>query len=456
MKSIVLHDSKGGSKMESFLFLILLLQLFIAIIILKNIAHPIIILKAYCTLSVLGLIRFAPIWGISISPETVLVFSTGLIFVDLGYFLFSSTVKKKLETNTLDNKSDYGLKKNFSIKWAVFLTLYIMGCIIYLIYLRQDILMFGSGFGNLSHSILLAKSATRTGDIESLGAFQYLITSCTVIGITYTYILVYEKFKNGFNKRMIIFALPVIATLVLFYFTGRRAFLLNIIIVSAVLVYEFERRKNRKISFKQQRKLIFFIIIGAFIFYNFFITLGELFGKAGENTVAVYLSGGIAAFDAVYEEYILSSQVFGQNIFRLFYKIVNIIPGVSFPTNTINDTVRVGYGLITNVYTVNLHYMADFGYAGVVIGNTLIGVFYGFLYRKARNEKDVGFWNVLLAYFIINLIAYPGSEKFFVSITVNIQYLVFFYILFKSKITLNKTSKIRNNTNKESLLYNHK
>src|SRR5699024_1921739 len=103
----------------------------------------------------------------------------------------------------------------------------------------------------------------------------------------------------------------------------------------------------------------------------------------------------------------------------------------------INQTYY-GNVLVTNVYTVNLHYMADFGYAGIIINNFLIGIAFAYMYVKSKNEKMVGFWNVLLSFFTIKLFSYMGAEKFFVSMTINIQQIMLFLILLKTPILRKK------------------
>lgn len=437
--------------MEVLLFVLILLQLTFAVIFIKTLIHPIIILKTFCAFSAFILMFYSEIWGLYISFETLLIFTTGLLWVDLGFFMITVIYNRgaRLKGNS-KKKIKKHQNKQFSITGLFLILSFMIITVIAFLNSGKAYIQFGNGIESFSSSVMMLKQARKFGDVN-LGIWQYAITACTIIGIVYMYACLKEWLQNGFSKRILIFSLPVIATLVIFFMTGRRSFLLNIILIFLILTYEYALRKYKVIPLKFQLKFLTWVILLFSAFYFFFVTAGRLLLKGGSegeaffNSFAIYLSGGIASFDKVYESYSFTSTVFGQNMFRIFYEIMNFIPGINFPTdNTINETLYAGNNFATNVYTVNLPYMADFGYLGVVIGNILIGCFYAILFIKSKNEEEIGFWNLLYAFFLISLLSYTGSERYFVPMTINIQYILLFIILlrtpllYKGKLQLQK------------------
>src|SRR5690606_35948000 len=120
--------------------------------------------------------------------------------------------------------------------------------------------------------------------------WQYALTACTIIGIVYVYVCIKEWIANGFNKKILIFSLPIILTFFMFYLTGRRSFFLHLIIIALILIYEYGLRKYNKIPLKFQLKFFNWTVLLLICFYFFFVTAGKLLLK-GQNV-------GMGAFDS--------------------------------------------------------------------------------------------------------------------------------------------------------------
>lgn len=426
--------------MEVFFFTIILLQLVIATTLFRTLVHPIVILKAASAVSVFILIFYSRIWELSISIETIFIFSSGLLWFDLGFssmrFIKGKINRKRAVTKEINNEY-------FSAYKALLIVLLQIIIVILFVKLGSGHLNYSSGIEGFSSSLMHLKQARKIGEAQTIGMLQYAITASTIIGIVYTYISWREWTENRLNKRLVIFILPIILTLFIFFVTGRRSFLLNVMVALMMFFYEqyLREKENKQIDLNFYIKYASFGTILLFGFYMFFSSLGTLFLKGVTNsrsaldTFALYLSGGLVGFDQVYKSYIQTSKVFGQNIFRIVYKILNVLPGANFPANeTITTSIYAGNNFVTNVYTGNLHYMADFGYLGVIIANIGIGMFYGYLYTKAKNESEVKFWNVIYAFFITSLLTYTGSESFYLPMTLNLQYFILFFVLLKTPL----------------------
>lgn len=423
--------------MELLLFLLVFLLFVFTFMLKRTIIHPLVILKLYCSLSTFVLIFYSVKWGHHISIETLLIFVFGLICVDFGYFVGDKLFRKR----NLFQKNPKSLP--FSSSKALFVSFLLLILLFLFLRVIMNQISFDTNVKEFSKSLIIYKNARKTSEAEDLGILQYLITASTIIAVVYLYAIIKDFYETGLNKRIFIFCLPIIVVFMFFYLTARRSLPFTLIIIALVLIYEYNKRKKRNFSMKWKIRYVLssILLFGGFYFY--FIYFGKLFLKNVNdifNTFAIYLSGGIISFDIAFEQYKLSSDIFGQNMLRLFYKILNIIPGINFPTETINTTIRTSNEFATNVYTVNLHYMADFGYMGVLVGNLIIGLFFSFIFNKSKSENQIGFWSVLYAFFVTKLLSYTGAEKFFVSSTLNVQYILFLFLFMKSGLLLKKNN----------------
>ena len=158
--------------------------------------------------------------------------------------------------------------------------------------------------------------------------------------------------------------------------TGR-TFIFMLLITSVSLLY-FRRPQYFTVKLG-----VFAVVLLAGIFW----IVGTLMGKLGDGNISsaevihVYLLGGLSAFSSSLEN--LSNYTYGSNSFRIFFAVAGRI-GFDVP---ITDLVK-GYAYIpypTNVYTVFMPYIEDFGVLYLLISLGLISFFIGLLYYNAIN-----------------------------------------------------------------------
>lgn len=445
--------------MELLFAIIIFIQLAIAIIILKEIFHPLIILKSVVFLGAIGLLVFHKPWNINISANTVIILSSAIIWVDIGFVFISiilsisNKTKRYSKNNTQIKKQEYKDKiLNVSINKAILATIFILITIIVYLKIGSKYIVSADNMEEFTKGLMIYKGQTRFNGEVDLGVWTYILLVCRMLGVVYIFFAIKEYASNGWSKKMNILILPTSAVFLMGYILGIRSILL---IYSLIIIFVSYDIQIKKIRYKKDInksmidvKYVIIAIICILIVFSYFLISGKLSGKVGNNeelnNIAIYLSGGIGAFDSVYKDYTLTSNLFGQQTFRLIYKILNIIPWFDFETqNTINNTIYGIGGFRTNVYTVNLNFMADFGYAGVIMCNIFIGIFHGFLYNKAKNEQNTGVWVVLNAFFMMPLVSYLNAEKYFAAMTLNVIYFLAIYILIKSPILYkNKIKKL--------------
>ncbi len=294
-----------------------------------------------------------------------------------------------------------------------------------------------------TRNLMIYKGETRSNGAVDLGIWTYILLVCRMLGVVYLYFAVKEYMTSGWSKKVSILLMPSIAVFIMGYILGIRSILVIYSLIIVFVAYKIQVKSDKYENGRDKKRLeIKYLIMGILcigMIFSYFFIAGKLAGKIdpneGLNNIAIYLSGGIGAFDNVYKNLTFTSDLFGQQTFRIIYKALNIIPLFDFETqSTISTTIYGTGGFRTNVYTANLNFMADFGYMGVILCNMLIGMFHGFLYNKSKNEIDAGVWTVLNAFFMMPLVSYLNAEKYFAAMPLNAIYFIAIYLLIKLPI----------------------
>lgn len=436
--------------MELLLTILVFMQLVIVAYLVRNILHPLIIHKVIVLIGTIGLFIFRERWSVDISANTVLILIVGIVCVDIGFLLSNVLIQvgiknKYKHKSTIKYTQDYSNDINYSIsiRKTIVCTLIIIVTIIAYLRIGSNYINTATNIEEFTTGLMVYKGQTRSNGDVDLGIWTYILLLSRMIGLVYVYFSVKEYMTKGVSKKLFILILPIISVFIMGYILGIRSILLIYFLVGIFVAYDIQIKENKTNKIKLQIKYVVISLIAALIVFSYFIFAGKLSNKVGENeelnNIAIYTSGGIVAFDEVYEDYALTSETFGEQTLRIIYKVLNIIPWFNFETQeTINQTIYGAGGFRTNVYTVNINFIADFGYIGIIIGNSLIGLFHGLLYYKANKEKETGVWVVLNAFFLMPLLAYLGAEKYFAPLTMNTIYFICIYILVNTKILYKK------------------
>lgn len=152
------------------------------------------------------------------------------------------------------------------------------------------------------------------------------------------------------------------------------------IFVSTLVILLFKRIIKPKVIYISLGAIfVFFILLQL-------IRTPDNFKKDNElkyDFFSLYVLTGMPAFEQVRPN---SSHYFGENTLRFFYAVGKPIGLTEKKAiNPILDFIYVDKykTTATNVYTNIYPYFKDFGYNGIMIFGIMIGIFYGYVYKKA-------------------------------------------------------------------------
>lgn len=146
-------------------------------------------------------------------------------------------------------------------------------------------------------------------------------------------------------------------------------------------------------------------------FATVFLAMGLLLGKISNdgstledawNHLSVYLLGGVAALDDFLR--LTDAWAWGENVGRTVIAVLNRLGMAAEPVALVKEFRVVG--VETNVYTVYRPYFEDFGWAGVVLAQLLMGYASGLAYARARAGSRP-------ATFVYGLLLYPTVMQVF-------------------------------------------
>ena len=207
-----------------------------------------------------------------------------------------------------------------------------------------------------------------------------------------TYVIELLHFNK---KRLWIFIILLIINLSWAFLIMSKMAFLNIFISTFVVLFFYRTIKTRTIL----------ITLGAIlVFFTYFQILRsrEIELKNDElkyDMFTLYVLGGMPAFETLQPH---SSEYFGQNTFR-FINAVAYKTGLKNkkPQNPILAFVDVSEDkkVHTNTYTTLYPYFKDFGYKGIFFFALFVGIFYGYIYKKAlkRDNPMIITYSILFA-----------------------------------------------------------
>ncbi len=146
---------------------------------------------------------------------------------------------------------------------------------------------------------------------------------------------------------------------------------------------------------KIKTKTILISLAAIFVFFTYLQILRSRDAEIKDDKLnydffTLYVLTGMPAFETIQPN---SSEYFGQNSFRIFNAITYKVGLASTkPQNPILGFIPVNKEkkIITNVYTTLYPYFKDFGYKGILFFAFFIGIFYGYVYKKAiKNDNPM-------------------------------------------------------------------
>jgi|GEM_PF-299522 len=224
------------------------------------------------------------------------------------------------------------------------------------------------------------------------------------------------------KERTWIFIILLIINLSWAFLVMSKMVFLNIFISTLAILFFKKIIKTR---------ILLISLAALFVFFSFFqlmrSTKSEI--KDGElryDFFTQYVLTGMPGFETVKPH---SSEYFGQNTLRFFYA-VGYETGLSDkkPVNPVLKFIYVDKNKKTysNVYTTLYPFYKDFGYRGVFWFALLVGIFYGYIFKKASKKDNP----MIISYsvFVSLMITQFMNETTFTTMSFLLQILIFSHL----------------------------
>ena len=397
----------------------------------KEIGTPSLIVCATMIVSVfLGVIGSHMYWKTDIHLNTVLYFSISILIMIIIDILSSYFIVEK-------NASVLFKPKQIKISAPKLLVSCGVGLVTIVLQLKNVISTVGlSSFGKMMFAY---RTAYNAGDIEQPGLLGQLVLLTTLLAYVFCYAFSYNIVYHGNIRHNYLNLIPIFILCISGLLDGARGKLVNIVLSCVFFTYYFYQRKtNKKKSnnSKIARKMILFGIVGMFIF----IQLGSLLGRNKYNfgpmfEICEYAGAETILFDKYVNGDFLAntSGLWGQSTFENIYNYLQEHFKLSIPDYNIYQYGMSNNIPLGNVYTALLPWYHDFGFLGVIIFSSLLGMTFSFVYRKMGNirKKNVASYCILMyGYFINCLFLFLFNDRFFSRVGPQLlRVFVYFWIL---------------------------
>lgn len=324
-----------------------------------------------------------------------LVFSIGVLFFCIGFYISTDTLKmKKISVDIINEKK---LVINHSAYTFIFYSVMLM--FLYYFFTIYKLVLNNFSF-NIWQSIRIAKS---TGIYIEPTVIEY--GRIMVICFTLFSLYLWLKKKDTVNifKLSLLFLVSFI-----FCFTAGNRGILFLFIISVVLVYIIAKKvDNKRVIFLLSILLIIILIV--FIVTTFLKFIYEDQSNRLDFIISkmrLYFTTSMPSFvEWASTDY---QHFYGANTFSFFAKILNNIGfNIEIPP-VIQNFIWVNNDY-TNVYTIFQYYAKDFGILYSLIIQFLLGLVYGNLYFKVYRKKEVKIKNILF----LSTLYFPLLYQFF-------------------------------------------
>jgi len=348
-----------------------------------------------------------------------LSFFIGFFFFVVGFFIVVRNLQKNNNDFVADTKKVDIELKGFPLKVA-FIIVTVLS-----LFLLLKVITYTSG--NFIINFWQTLSIGRASGTYNEGI---IISYARNMIIAFSIISSINYFKNPTKTHKKIFIITFIIALFFCVSAGNRG-IIFMLLIATVFSYLFVKDyTNKKKAFIISKLVI--IILCIFIFFAFmkyvYEDTSDIYAFIIKQ-LRVYFSTSTLAF--VEWINLPNEYLYGSNTFRFFAEVLNQLGYNVDVSKSVQSYVFV-YGDLTNVYTVLHYYASDFGLLYAFFIQILLGVIYGYLYKKIllSRQTDI-FYIALLSLLYFPLINQFFDDKYFSILSTWIQ-LIFWLWLFTS------------------------
>ncbi len=356
-------------------------------------------------------------WEVQINGLFVLYVFTALLAFGCGAQLINlsaNSKKKKSESISVN------VKEIVSVKYPTKLLacISVIMCVGYILKLIIDFRGSASSFSALIRNIYsnIVENDYSPGFLfnqmrEIVGAIAYVSMFRLIIQIYFP--------KNKVSKIALI--IPIFLFIVLALISSDRNIFLRFAIFSiCIWVIIFREKLKHRNSGSANLKIIFNGIIILIVVILIFYLFGKikLYTSNLNRMVGIYGGSGLYNFNFWLESF-EGPLTMGETTFSVLLSTIKTVLnpiGINFEVSGLEvDFITYrsanGYVYSSNIYSSLINYVIDFGYFGVILFPFIIGMFFQWLFNRARRK---GGFNILLYCLLIYAVIYfPIVEQLF-------------------------------------------
>ena len=362
-------------------------------------------------------------WEVQISPKFILYVSTAIVAWILGGALIKRLSKhsSRVVNNRLplcNTCIKYKYPVNFFLILSVVLTF------LYVFKLLSD----AGAVGGFSAILRAIYENTVNGYTPG-----FVFNQMREVVVAIAYVNTFRFFQRLFSKSdkisIVKLLIPIAMDMVLILITTDRNILLRYAIYLACLyVLFFRENKNFKnINAAIVRRVAVMVIAVVAVF--FVMGVAKQYTSNFARSISIYGGSGLYNFNLWLDNQTVSST--GSATFSTFLRVISELLeriGVTTGWNTaarfdeyIIFTSSNGYVYSSNIYSALKPFVEDMGYFGVVFFPFILGVFYQWLYLRAKRNKYKFSW-VLYCMLIYPVVFFPIAEQLFHRFTLGFVY----------------------------------
>lgn len=338
---------------------------------LKDVIAPPFIISAIWM--VMYIILFLRKGTIDLSSIYYFSFFIGLCFFVIGFFL---VVRNRNKRNCHAKKEK---RTDLSFNPLLIKVVLLIGIVLFLLFLIKVRTFITANYAfNFWQTLSIGR---RTGMYSESSIISY--SRNAIIAFSIVCSMIYFSNPNKKNRRY--FLISLIIALFFTVTAGNRGIIFMLVLAVFFSYMIIKNYGNKKVSVILL--VLALIILTIFIVFAFFKYVHEDQSNTFKfimKQMRIYFSTSMIAFVEWIETF--NNYSYGANTFRFFVAILNTVGyNIEIPS-TVQEFVWV-YGDRTNVYTVLHYYAMDFGLIYAFIIQLILGLFHGFLYKKAILSK---------------------------------------------------------------------
>ncbi len=425
--------------MVAVMLIISLMEMLMFYALRKDIISPSFVFAAVFVVAEINLLTNVSTLHVSLSIDTVLVVTGGILFFALGCLFARKAFFKEVHVANTEIDCQVPITLNF---WHY---IGLLGFnVVSIFYILNEVYQMtvtkAYYSGNVLGSLSVYAEVSKFQDIDmKVSRISTLLTAlCEAEAYVFSYVLAKNiVYKNKLNKmELLCFATAVLST----FCQGSRGgvwIIISMIFISLMLYREKTGKKS--ISIKLIGKVILIIIMAVLIFQLTGMVTGKVWDVSFYEYFSVYLGNPILNLDTAMKEGIVKTPIWGRLTFAPFIKKFFPMFGLTVPIYKNLRQFRYttdGHNL-GNVYTIFAPLIADFGIIGMLLALFIIGFICTYMYNVSSKttNKAIALSKILYGYIITNIAFSFFSNKFCENISVYRMYVFAFSAVFSMGFT---------------------